>query len=576
MHYLISKHNKLNRLLTIGLAFMLTLNLYGCSDINVNNANSEFTKKNCPIFYYNLGNRYIQQLYFKDGVEDIPYISIEDGISLLSDFSKETYSYEKTGDVAKVTKKSNNYYVTFDNKNQTIEFWDYNCFYSSDETQPILSPNRNMLESELFSCKEASVINVYGDLATVDLSKYGISFYEKNDKLYLPLQTFADVFLTPYNVIINYADGEVYALRVSDYKDPLGGLSEIAKKYYAHSGKDRSKELIDFNYRELCLCLDLNYGLKSEHNISDFDSLFTNMGLDVEIINSDINSESKALETLTRGVFGDSHSRYLYTSHFVSDDYVMNEGTSVSKSITDYAANSRLYSRARKEAYKDGCPAYEEVGNTAYITLDRFSINLRNDYYENVASQDSLDTVEIISYANSRINRNNSPIKNVVLDLSNNAGGDIEAAIYALAWCMGEAPFYMTDSYTGASSTVSYRADINLDHEFDDRDQIDDKIIYCLISPVSFSCANMVPAVLKSSGRVSILGSRSGGGTSVVSAVSTADGNVLEISSTNIISILKNGSYYSVDEGVEPDFRIDKIENYYDRDKLTEYINNLY
>lgn len=254
----------------------------------------------------------------------------------------------------------------------------------------------------------------------------------------------------------------------------------------------------------------------------------------------------------------------------------MNEGTSVSKSIIDYAANSRLYSRARKNAYKDGCPSYEEIGNTAYITLDNFLIDLKKDYYEAGITKECTDTVEIIAYANSRINRKNSPVENVVIDLSNNMGGDIEAAIYTLAWCMGEAPFYMTDSFTGASSTAAYRADVNLDHKFDDEDQITDKNIYCLISPVSFSCANMVPAVLKSTGRVSLLGAKSGGGASVVSTVSTADGNVLEISSTNIISILKNGSYYSVDEGVEPDYRIDKIDNFYNRERLTEYINSLF
>lgn len=577
MFYRIRKSTiKRYSILRLGLVVLLTLALCGCNGLKISENSNDFIRKNCPIYYYNINNRYNVALYFRDGVEDLPYIGIEDAISLLSDFTKETYLYESDGLAMKVTRKDNEYYVTFDGNNQTIEFYDYNCFYATDDTLPILEINMNMLNNELFSCREDSVVNIYGDIVTIDLKKYGISYYVRNDKLYLPLQTFVDLFLSPLNIIVNYANGEVYALRNVDYISAEGGLSELAKRYYSNRGIDRSSELIEYNYNELCLCLDVNYGLKTEHNIADFDNLFMNAGYDIEIKDENAENEAKALESLTRGVFGDSHSRYVYPSCCIKEGYVMNEGTSVSKSITDYSSNERIYESARHQVYREGCPCYEEVGNTAYITLDDFKIDLKKNYYEEKITKDATDTIEAVNYANSRINRSNSPIENVVIDLSNNTGGDIEAAIYLLAWCMGDAPFYLTDAFTGAATTASYRADINLDHRFDDKDQLINKNIYCLISPVSFSCANMVPAVLKSTGMVSIIGARSGGGTSIVSVVSTADGNVLEISSTKIISTLKNGSYYSVDEGVEPDYRIDKISNFYNRNSLTDYINSLY
>ena len=37
------------------------------------------------------------------------------------------------------------------------------------------------------------------------------------------------------------------------------------------------------------------------------------------------------------------------------------------------------------------------------------------------------------------------------------------------------------------------RCDANRDHEFDDNDTLGDRKLFCLVSPVSFSCGNFVP-----------------------------------------------------------------------------------
>ena len=125
-------------------------------------------------------------------------------------------------------------------------------------------------------------------------------------------------------------------------------------------------------------------------------------------------------------------------------------------------------------------------------------------------------------------------------------------------------------------STSVYRADVNLDRSFDDRDTVEDKNLYCLISPVSFSCGNLVPAAMKSSQKVTLLGKTSGGGSCVVQPLSTASGAVFQISSAQRMSFLKNGSFYDIDQGVEPDYYIDRIEHFYDRNALTDYINHLF
>ncbi|WP_029318974.1 hypothetical protein [Butyrivibrio sp. AE3004] len=62
----------------------------------------------------------------------------------------------------------------------------------------------------------------------------------------------------------------------------------------------------------------------------------------------------------------------------------------------------------------------------------------------------------------------------------------------------------------------------------------------------------------------------------MVQNVSTAWGSSMQISGTRRLSFLKNGSFYNIDRGVDPDYIISSPEKIYDREALTEYINSLY
>lgn len=221
---------------------------------------------------------------------------------------------------------------------------------------------------------------------------------------------------------------------------------------------------------------------------------------------------------------------------------------------------------------------YEEFGNTAYITFDAFNNAAAAIYYQRAESGEDLpqDTIGLIINAHRQINRENSPVENVVIDLSCNGGGSLNAAAFVMAWALGEAQVSLKDTLTGAMSTAVYRVDANLDREFDADDSLGDKKVYCLISPCSFSCGNFVPAVFKSSGRVTLLGRTSGGGSCFVQNMSTAWGAYFTISGPQRMSLMKNGAYYDIDQGVEPDFIINNVDHFYDREALTAYINGLF
>jgi C-terminal processing protease CtpA/Prc len=234
-----------------------------------------------------------------------------------------------------------------------------------------------------------------------------------------------------------------------------------------------------------------------------------------------------------------------------------------------------MLKNVRAEMMAEGVLGYEEVGNTAYVTFDDFTLSPERFGGYNESSAEPIDTVGLIIYAHSMITRENSPIENVVLDLSCNGGGAVDAAIYVVGWMLGYCDFHLTNPITNSFSTTSYAVDVNLDGEFNEKDTIADKNLYCLISSVSFSCGNLVPSLLKQSGMVTLLGDTSGGGACAVQFGSLADGSVFTISSSKRLSVVDNGAYYAVDRGVEPHIHLSKFESYFDRTGLTEYLNSL-
>jgi hypothetical protein len=75
---------------------------------------------------------------------------------------------------------------------------------------------------------------------------------------------------------------------------------------------------------------------------------------------------------------------------------------------------------------------------------------------------------------------------------------------------------------------------------------------------------------------IDLLGKTSGGGSCVVGFNTTAWGTSYQYSSPKRLAFVKNGAYYDVDQGVEPDHVIDSYDHFYDREALTEFIHGLY
>ena len=151
-----------------------------------------------------------------------------------------------------------------------------------------------------------------------------------------------------------------------------------------------------------------------------------------------------------------------------------------------------------------------------------------------------------------------------------------DAAVFVISAVLGDGSVSALNPMTGAMATAVYDVDLNLDHQYGQEDQgLTTKNVYCLTSPVSFSCGNLVPCVFKNSNQVTIIGRTSGGGSCVVLPMSSACGTGFQISGFTRLAFIKNGSFYDIDQGAVPDFTISKYMSFYDRERLTEYIDSL-
>ncbi|MBR2258000.1 MAG: hypothetical protein IJ899_11880 [Blautia sp.] len=426
-------------------------------------------------------------------------------------------------------------------------------------------------EPRMFAIKYGEYLNRAGDAVMLNLSDYEIDIIASDDECYIPFQTMNDL-LENHTYVLYVFDGEKVLGSGADC-DLINAMDSAPKHYM-------SKEFALFNYNELRLLLDCKYGLKPEHGIEDFETFLNiNTYLVSDLVSTDPMRASLSLIKLTSLYFDDLHSGFIRGSYLCKRDPGIEaqvEAVYEGPSRRKYAELDDIFKYARKEVYGNQVPGYEEVGDTAFITFDIFDRNRENYYEPGIDRDQPQDTIDLIIYAHKQIKREDSPVKNIVLDLSNNYGGAFSSAIFVISWFLGEADIALRDVFTGAETNAMYLADVNLDGEFNEDDTVGTGYkLYCLTSNCSFSCGNLVPAACKSSGKVTLVGQTTGGGSCVVLPCTTAAGAVFRISGSMQISIIQNGSFYNTDSGIVPHFFLDKPESYYDRPALAEYLREL-
>ena len=515
------------------------------------------------------------ELAFMDGAEDIPYITVDEAkdmlIMIMKDAGAEDYDLTLEAEDDKVTlTRETGYTMTFDFAEDTIEFYDYDAFLRKEENSPLMDVTsitgfNDKGEPEYLQATENS-FERYGDPVMFYPGDYDIDLIAQDGEYYIPVQLLSDIVLSHFSINTLF-NGENLCLVGA------GRVAALGEEYYIDDPpKERSDELIDFNYKELCFALDALYGLKEQHDIVNFDSLFKQTGLIEPLMSKDPQEAGQALADLTTIYLDDKHTVFKGQSYMMKEPVTLKYGSSIRQTLDD----KDYYSQAREKFYPDGIPGYEEVGNTAFITFDEYDYQDVDYYDKNEKAEDHLDdTVGLMIYAFSQITRDDSPIENVVLDMSINGGGVADGAAYVIGAFIGDGAISIMNPLSGALVTEAFKADLNLDRKFDDSDNLLKYNLFCMTSPNSFSCGNLVPSVLKNSHRVTNIGQTSGGGACIVHFMSTADGCPFQMSGPLRLSYTKNGSFYDIDQGVEPDFVIANPKLFYDREYISKYVNEL-
>ncbi|MBR4341514.1 MAG: hypothetical protein IKP88_02195 [Lachnospiraceae bacterium] len=562
-------------------------------EANNSKASYKVESKIVPIYMFAATAESTQDinLYYING-SDVPYMKLEDWTELykaiaVGVFGKADFDIkiqkDSDEDVVYLVRE-NNFFMGIDFMQDLFYFWDYNAFIDipGNGLMDVTSGIFRGADGSSRYVKELSSTNQrYGDQIMMDLGAYGIDLVQKKDNYYIPVQTLSDIFLASSSVNLLYngkaliATGGVSAL--------LGGagLTELGNIYYADGGSGKiSKTMAEYSYKELCFALDTFYGLKDQHRIKDFPTLMKQVGYEQYFLSKNQTRTEKRLLDLINNSLDDQHSVYQLPSYAADLMNVVEYAQKKGGSRASTALHERLAElmTARVQFNPEGVPGYQEVGDTAFITFDNFTVDLTKDYYTTAPTAEDTDTIGIIAYSVQQILRKNSPIKNVVLDLSCNTGGTVATAIYTLGAFLGKASISLEDPNTGALVTHDYKVDTNFDGKFNSKDTLAGKglNLYCIASSVSFSCGNLVPCAFKNSGKVTLLGQTSGGGTCTVMHLTTASGSIFDISSSIRMSFLKNGSFYDIDRGADPDIPITKTEHYYDRKALVEFIHGLF
>ena len=524
-------------------------------------------------------------LYFNGS--DVPYVSLEEWkdlfVMLMSANAGEdeqgfVLSYETDGDKAVLKRDFGDgivYPMEFDFAADTIHLMDYNVFFSMDKDSPLI-PLMDMDEGFVRTAENGN--EIAGDEITFDLSSYDIDMIRQGDQYFVPFQTVTDIFSAQQPYTISYNGEAIFISSGEMFYDDDNQLTAFGEIYYSAPEKERSEALGKYTCNELCFLLDHFYGLKENHGITSFDRLFDNNGFREHLAGTDPTVSDALLYRTIHYILNDQHSKYLACSPLSGGEYTakltkqFGQGPCREETLRTLAE----LSAARSQYYPDGIPAYEEIGNTAYITFDNFTKPTRN-YKESPATAEDRDTIGIISYSIGQILREDSPVQNVVLDLSQNVGGAAPAAAYVLSAFLKDANLSVRDTMTHAMATYTYMADTNLDGTFDEADTLAGKglHLFCLTSKASFSCANLVPCVFKQSGNVALIGHQTGGGACTITPMASADGSLFRTSSNMQLSFMRNGSFYDVDQGVEPDYFIHDLSFLYDRQGLTAYLNGL-
>ena len=552
-----------------------------------------------------------QTVLFNSDLPGIPFVNVSEFVEFMGFLATQpgnktiVPTFEKVNGIWKYIStltsgvKSEAY---FDAENQLLITHNINSLVANDsQISPLVSPVLGKVST--YDDNTFQYFNFYSDIliggkyTVTDLSEYeNIKIVEYDNKLFIPFQTLNDLFDINMNL---YYNGQAVYTAIGEQLVYQGDTSlqytvmgTALSSYLDNLTTTEKETLYKFSYDELCLLLDLKYGLRDTHKVSSADEFLSRTTVKERMLAGE---EAQAIAELV-GKYMEDNGHTNFTHAGFTQDLTATYARA-SKSDTIYKAKMDEYNGARAmfgliDAQGEILKPVKVIGNTMYIMFDEFKIGTLDHYEHNqIASfvdtaPDLLgpeeidilnsDLLYLISYSVQYANSTDT-IDNIVLDLSCNGGGKLDSALFVIGAMLGDDAFaYFQNPNESSSSLIKFKADVNLDGKYDENDYFNDKNLYCLTSELSFSCGNLLPAIFKSSEKVTLIGQQTAGGSCIVHNCTTARGTAFSISSTCRMYIYKNGAGLDVEFGVTPNVYLDKITDFYDRGSGTSKLKSIY
>ena len=547
-------------------------------------ANDELTysPKDITVYSFGLDNSNTFTCLFRKDLPEVPFVNVEN-------FLEQLYTVDYT-----TTKQSNdNYIISCENGEMKIDVAKDTIHFDAFETF-VYNNIKYQLEPSPFVKEHKFEYDGSNNPVNLNLKKYNMDIVEYDGNVYIPLPVLDDLTMITCSTGI-YLDGKIYIFGIfDDYNFDLTSIYEKER---------RSQALADFSYDELCLAIDYFYGRPLNAQISKgiekegLDSAIDEYSFNPELVKRLLKSTDNvdyfyglaALEPLfddgghthiSLKVFMEIYEKYpLYQKiqKVLSTEkderlQIIEQPNSFVKTLMD--SSMSYYTNAKQDAYKN----YRNIKNWnddsgniiaslyQYQESAIFSFNNFND--EGVyVFKEALDYAEELG------------LKNFIIDLSTNTGGNDTMISYMMSIMTGEDMFFKTKSVISNSKIKRLvEVDKNLDGVFDEKDK---EVKYdfnfaILESKKSYSCGNFLPCLAKDNG-IAVVGEKSGGGSCAVCICYTANNYPFSISGINK-SVMNDGQ--EMDIGAAPDLVLkdinDDCSKLYDFDKINAFLDEFY
>ena len=481
-------------------------------------------------------------LRFYEETPDIPYL----GISAYSDYLRQqTLTLQENEDGTCSLVNDRGVQILCDAEAGTIYAEDWNGFF--DLPMPLENKALGWKDSTSGYVRFANV-EYEGECApvTLDFAKYGIRIYADQNDVYLPVSTLSNMMTDIATNHMLYNGENLYIGRLDLNGDMPEDYWDSERFQAEFNGQDRPEDIIKQSYADLCFNFDYFFGhpgkalldeaLASEGLDKAIDSLGEQgQAIKEGLLSPDLAEYLNSMNKLFSVYLFDGHTVFsgitsLMSAPALKDnfDFVSKFGGDLFSSILDSPSMltqtlHQFITVQRSSIWGD--EVYRESGNTAIIRLDSFMPDEKawEDYYsgEGEFPQDSFGIV----ISGLRKAAENPEIKNVLFDLSCNAGGSPDVLMGILAVTTGQNQLYGIHKLTGQKMIFTFEVDSNFDGVFDEKDQ---EVHYdfnygVLTTRQAFSCGNLCPIIIREGGAV-VIGEPTSGGSCCIQVGTDADG----------------------------------------------------